>query len=139
MDPHEAIVEVSLSPGCEKQALDLIHSLRQKEHLKIKGFSQNNSVLSEDADLKSRFAIITMGCQMNVYDSDYAAQCLVRSGYTSTENPEDADLIIVNTCSVREKAEHKAFSTLGRYGGHQTQEPELHFGFCRLCGSAGGE
>lgn len=54
------------------------------------------------------------GCQMNVYDGQKMADLLKPHGYAITENPEDADVAILNTCHIREKAEHKVFSDLGR-------------------------
>ncbi len=60
--------------------------------------------------------IKTMGCQMNEYDSDKMADVLREShGYELTNRPEDADLLLVNTCSIREKAQEKVFSELGRW------------------------
>lgn len=56
----------------------------------------------------------TIGCQMNVYDSRQIISGLQKTGYEETTQLEKADLILVNTCSVREKAEEKAFSFLGR-------------------------
>ncbi len=56
----------------------------------------------------------TMGCQMNVYDSEQIALRLAASGYKQTTSMTRADVIIINTCSVRAKAEQKAFSLLGR-------------------------
>ena len=59
--------------------------------------------------------IRTFGCQMNEYDSDKMADVLnAAQGYESTDDPEQADLILFNTCSVREKAQEKVFSDLGR-------------------------
>ncbi|MBN9542229.1 MAG: tRNA (N6-isopentenyl adenosine(37)-C2)-methylthiotransferase MiaB [Alphaproteobacteria bacterium] len=58
--------------------------------------------------------IITYGCQMNVYDSVKMAELLAPYGYTQTENMEDSDLIILNTCNIREKAAEKVYSELGR-------------------------
>jgi tRNA-2-methylthio-N6-dimethylallyladenosine synthase len=58
--------------------------------------------------------INTIGCQMNVYDSEQIAGHLALLGYQQTASPEAADLIIVNTCTIREKAEQKAYSFLGR-------------------------
>tara|TARA_B100001123_G_scaffold446424_2_gene600853 strand:+ start:5130 stop:6533 length:1404 start_codon:yes stop_codon:yes gene_type:complete len=60
-----------------------------------------------------RAYIETFGCQMNVHDSERIAGLLEQSGYDLTDLPGDADLIVVNTCSVREKAEDKLFSRLG--------------------------
>ena len=59
--------------------------------------------------------IKTFGCQMNEYDSAKMADVLAAAeGYESTDDPEQADLVIFNTCSVREKAQEKVFSDLGR-------------------------
>ena len=60
------------------------------------------------------FFIYTMGCQMNAYDSDFMAQALMERGLEPVESPEIADIILVNTCTVREKPSQKAFSYLGR-------------------------
>jgi tRNA-2-methylthio-N6-dimethylallyladenosine synthase len=60
--------------------------------------------------------IKTFGCQMNEYDSAKMADVLAKShGYAPTADPEDADLLLLNTCSVREKAQEKVFSELGRW------------------------
>ena len=62
-----------------------------------------------------RLFIHTFGCQMNESDSSRMAEILGREGYVSTEQPDDADLILLNTCAIREKAEAKVLSALGRY------------------------
>ncbi len=61
------------------------------------------------------FAIRTFGCQMNLHDSDRMAQLLVAAGMGPADDPERADLVVINTCSVREKPQHKALSEAGRY------------------------
>ena len=58
--------------------------------------------------------IKTYGCQMNVYDSERMSDILTPLGYSAAENPDDADLIILNTCHIREKAAEKVYSELGR-------------------------
>ncbi len=63
--------------------------------------------------LKKLF-IKTFGCQMNVYDSARMADVLAPLGYTATETVDDADMVILNTCHIREKASEKVFSDLGR-------------------------
>jgi tRNA-2-methylthio-N6-dimethylallyladenosine synthase len=65
---------------------------------------------------KSLF-IKTYGCQMNVYDSDRMAETLAPLGYAPTDGPESADVVILNTCHIREKAAEKLFSELGRLRG----------------------
>ena len=60
------------------------------------------------------YHIITFGCQMNEHDSERMAGILERQGYVPASASEDADLIILNTCSIRDKAEQKFYSELGR-------------------------
>jgi len=61
-----------------------------------------------------KFYVRSYGCQMNVYDAQRMADTLARDGMTETETPETADLIILNTCHIREKAAEKVYSELGR-------------------------
>ena len=56
----------------------------------------------------------SFGCQMNVYDSNRMADTLAPAGFTETASPEDADLVILNTCHIREKAAEKVYSEIGR-------------------------
>lgn len=56
----------------------------------------------------------TYGCQMNMYDSDRMIDLLKPLGYQLSDTPEDADMVILNTCHIREKAEHKLYSDIGR-------------------------
>ena len=67
-----------------------------------------------DLDLAKRLYIKTYGCQMNVYDSTRMADVLAPLGYRLTDAVQDADMIILNTCHIREKAAEKVFSELGR-------------------------
>lgn len=64
--------------------------------------------------MTKKFLIKTWGCQMNVYDSARMADVLTGLGYAQTENPLEADLVVFNTCHIREKASEKLFSELGR-------------------------
>ncbi|MDO8409433.1 MAG: tRNA (N6-isopentenyl adenosine(37)-C2)-methylthiotransferase MiaB [Phenylobacterium sp.] len=61
-----------------------------------------------------RLFIKTYGCQMNVYDSERMADVLAPLGYGMTDTPEDADLVVLNTCHIREKATEKVYSELGQ-------------------------
>src|SRR5688572_13596358 len=63
--------------------------------------------------MKPRVYIETFGCQMNVADSERAATGLRASGYDLCNSADDADVVLLNTCSVREKAEHKVFTRIG--------------------------
>ena len=64
--------------------------------------------------MPKKLFIKTYGCQMNAYDSDRMADILIPLGYESTGTPDAADLIILNTCHIREKAAEKVYSDLGR-------------------------
>ncbi|MCP4318417.1 MAG: tRNA (N6-isopentenyl adenosine(37)-C2)-methylthiotransferase MiaB [Hyphomicrobiales bacterium] len=63
---------------------------------------------------KRKVFVKTYGCQMNVYDSERMADALSTQGYQQTDNPEEADLLLLNTCHIREKAAEKVYSELGR-------------------------
>ena len=69
--------------------------------------------------------IHTFGCQMNVHDSEKMLGILGKEGYAATDNPVEADLIIFNTCSIRQKAEQKFFSELGRIRSLKRKKPRL--------------
>jgi tRNA-2-methylthio-N6-dimethylallyladenosine synthase len=74
---------------------------------------------------KNKFFIETFGCQMNVHDSERIAGVLSQEGYSPAESRKDADFIIFNTCSVRQKAEQKFFSELGRIKSLKKRNPDL--------------
>lgn len=69
--------------------------------------------------------IQTLGCQMNVNDSDKIVTLLKNEGYETTDDAEGADLIIINTCSIREKAAQKAMSQLGRFRKLKERKPGM--------------
>ncbi len=75
--------------------------------------SKNINSLSRDSKTKSLY-IKTYGCQMNVYDSEKMIDLLRPHGFVQTDNPENSDLVILNTCHIREKASDKVHSELGR-------------------------
>jgi tRNA-2-methylthio-N6-dimethylallyladenosine synthase len=72
-----------------------------------------------------RYHLVTFGCQMNQHDSDRIRDVLGEAGYTPAAGPETADLILLNTCSVREKAEQKLRSEVGRLGLLKRDRPSL--------------
>lgn len=83
--------------------------------------------------------IDTFGCQMNVADSDRMELLLFYSGYARTSHMEDADLILVNTCSIREKAEQKIFSLFGGIKPLKEANPELVMGLTGCLAQQEGE
>lgn len=72
-----------------------------------------------------RYHITTFGCQMNKADSERMAGILEDMGFEWSEDPNEASLILYNTCSIRDSAEHKVYSYLGRQAGRKRVEPEL--------------
>jgi len=83
--------------------------------------------------------IKTYGCQMNVYDSERMAEALGGAGYVETATPDDADMILLNTCHIREKAAEKIYSELGRFRGLKTAKPDLTIGVAGCVAQAEGE
>jgi tRNA-2-methylthio-N6-dimethylallyladenosine synthase len=77
---------------------------------------------------KKKLYIQTFGCQMNVQDAEKMAALLEPSGYETTDDPGRADLILVNTCSIREKAAQKIYSQLGRFRALKEGNPRLRIG-----------
>ena len=68
--------------------------------------------------------IKTYGCQMNVYDSARMADVLAPLGYEISNTPDDADMVILNTCHIREKAAEKVYSELGRLRKFKSQKED---------------
>lgn len=80
-----------------------------------------------DGDMKS-FYLETFGCQMNVVDSEQITALLQGIGYQPVGSPDQADLVLLNTCSVRDKAERKVYGHLGRFKPIKDKRPELIIG-----------
>src|SRR5947199_5774492 len=78
--------------------------------------------------MTKKLYIETVGCQMNVLDSELVVGSLRRHGYVLTHEPTDADVIFFNTCSVRQHAEDKIYSALGRLRDHLRRHPEKVLG-----------
>src|SRR5215468_2848595 len=76
-----------------------------------------------------KFFIKTYGCQMNERDSEQVAHSLVARGYEQVENEVEADVVLLNTCSVRDMADQKALGKMGMLGQLAKQRPEMVFGF----------
>jgi tRNA-2-methylthio-N6-dimethylallyladenosine synthase len=73
----------------------------------------------------ARFTVITFGCQMNSHDSERIGEVLRGAGHLEADGVQDADLVLLNTCSIREKAEQKLRSEVGRIALLKQQRPEL--------------
>lgn len=86
-----------------------------------------NSLKNQEISGKN-FFISTYGCQMNVNDTERMACLLEMSGWALSSQPEDSDLIIINSCSIREKPVHKVHSEVGRYKKLKMKNPKLKIG-----------
>jgi tRNA-2-methylthio-N6-dimethylallyladenosine synthase len=80
----------------------------------------------------------TYGCQMNVYDSERMTSALTAQGYEATETADDADLILLNTCHIREKAAEKVYSDIGRLRPLKAARPDLRIGVTGCVAQAEG-
>lgn len=83
--------------------------------------------------------IKTYGCQMNVYDSERMAETLGAEGYVTTEVVEEADMVLLNTCHIREKASEKLYSDLGRLRPLKQANPDLKIGVAGCVAQAEGD
>ena len=83
-----------------------------------------------NSTLGKKFFVETWGCQMNELDSQRMAGQLMQEGFLPTKEAAEADVILLNSCSVREKAEHKVFSRLGEYRLAKKAKPDLVIGLC---------
>jgi len=95
------------------------------------------SGLPPPAEGKKLF-IKTYGCQMNVYDSERMAEALGGEGYTQVDSAEAADMVLINTCHIREKASEKLYSDLGRLRKMQREKPDLKIGVAGCVAQAEG-
>ncbi|PLS16756.1 tRNA (N6-isopentenyl adenosine(37)-C2)-methylthiotransferase MiaB [Bacillus sp. M6-12] len=77
-----------------------------------------------------KFLIRTYGCQMNEHDTEVMAGIFMALGYTHTDNAEDANVILLNTCAIRENAENKVFGELGHLKALKREKPDLLLGVC---------
>ncbi len=90
------------------------------------------------SDRKKLF-VKTYGCQMNVYDSERMAAALHGAGYDQTSSADDADMVLLNTCHIREKAAEKVYSELGRIKELKAAKPDLKIGVAGCVAQAEGE
>ena len=88
--------------------------------------------------MTKKLFVKTYGCQMNVYDSERMAGALGAAGYDEVSSPEEADMILLNTCHIREKAAEKVYSELGRMKSLKAQKPDLKIGVAGCVAQAEG-
>src|SRR5436305_6475559 len=86
-----------------------------------------------------KFFIKTYGCQMNERDSEQVAHSLIARGYERAQSELDADVVLLNTCSVRDMADQKALGKMGMLGQMANERPHMVFGFLGCMAQARGE
>src|SRR5437762_3180734 len=86
-----------------------------------------------------KFFIKTYGCQMNERDSEQVAHSLIARGYERVAHETEADVVLLNTCSVRDMADQKALGKMGMLGRLAKERPQMHFGFLGCMAQARGE
>jgi tRNA-2-methylthio-N6-dimethylallyladenosine synthase len=102
---------------------------RGKEEIKIdRGFIIPEDMLNLGSGRK--FYIRTYGCQMNEHDTEVMAGILTEMGYEPTDSVETADIVLLNTCAIRENAENKVFGEIGHLKTYKKRNPDLLIGIC---------
>ena len=95
--------------------------------------------MTDHSAAPKKLFIKTYGCQMNVYDSQRMAEAMGSEGYVLTENQAEADMVLLNTCHIREKAAEKLYSDLGRLKPLKAERPDLKIGVAGCVAQAEGE
>ena len=101
---------------------------RDKREYKKIDFSFDDKI--KDKYKGKKFFLKTYGCQMNEHDSENISALLIKLGFEKVEDYNDADLVLLNTCSIRENAHNKAFGMLGRLKHLKQSKPDLIVGLC---------
>lgn len=104
--------------------------LRTREEAKIKSFELIESENLKNLGLNKKYFVKTYGCQMNEHDSENIKAILEQMSYTETDDMEKADLILLNTCAIRENAHNKVFGMIGRIKNLKEKNPNLIAGIC---------
>ena len=101
---------------------------RSKKEVEIEKYIQNSNY--SNIGYGKKYFVKTYGCQMNEHDSENICAMLEEMGYVIVDNYMDADLVILNTCSIRENAHNKAFGMLGRLKNLKETKKDLVVGIC---------
>ena len=104
--------------------------LRTREEVKTKSFELIEKENLKNLGLNKKYFVKTYGCQMNEHDSENIKAILEQMSYTETDDMEKADLILLNTCAIRENAHNKVFGMIGRIKNLKEKNPNLIAGIC---------
>lgn len=124
---ERSLGQLALSPSSAGQLAPLVRRSKRPFALALTALWPNLLALLGCAPiaLMARFAIVTFGCQMNEHDSARMSELLSAAGHCFEPSPEHADVVVLNTCSVREKAAQKLRSEVGRLGMKKRERPDL--------------
>ena len=112
--------------------MDLPNLMEAKKRTKDKVIKElyKKNINAKNIGVGKTYFVKTYGCQMNEHDSENIKALLEEMGFCETDNYENANLVILNTCSIRENAHNKAFGMLGRLKHIKDSNPELIVGLC---------
>ena len=120
-----AFEEVSMSIQDKKYPVGADNKPKAQTEYIQKCFAENERHFLETGERRRAF-VLTFGCQQNEADSETLAGMSVQMGYEICKDPADADLILVNTCAIREHAEKKALSIIGQYKHLKAKKSSLY-------------
>ena len=102
----------------------------RRQLMYIDKLTEYTAKLTEELGRTPKACVVTFGCQMNARDSEKLLGILLKCGYESTENEEDADLVLYNTCSVRDNANQRTYGRLGHLKGLRKQNKNFKVALC---------
>lgn len=102
--------------------------IKKYDSLSAPRYAQRVRLLNEGRGLKA--SVVTFGCQQNEADSERIMGTLISMGYEKCDSPDKANIVIVNTCAIREHAEMKALSLLGSFKENKKRDPDFILGVC---------
>ncbi len=108
----------------------LPHGEVEEQRKYVSQICADNDRFAAESGMTRRAFVLTFGCQQNEADSEKLMGMAQAMGYALTDRPEDADLILVNTCAIREHAELKALSIVGQYKHLKAKKPSMLIGVC---------
>lgn len=114
----------------ERKVVHVDSSLIERQREIMLRIRENNSIDYQRSGNHKYYQVITLGCQQNVSDSEKLMGMLDEMGYLKTENKEDADIIIINTCTVRENAELKLYGNIGAFKQLKKDKPDMLLCIC---------
>ena len=103
------------------------HSIEFPDHENMAG-ENSKAARIISSETKRKLYIESYGCQMNFSDSEIVASIMMNDGFERTDSFQEADIIFVNTCSIREKAEQTVRNRLSQFNAHKKKKPELLIG-----------